>query len=214
MPPPKTYNYTTNDVVMSSGNKKVFLDFRDSAGEFVPSFRENNICYCSYSMKKLAEAKQRSSPENRAFKGSELHFKGFQDFAEWITKEKFYGFPDYELDKDLFYDGGILRYSKETCCLIPKVLNSNLKEEHTDNLIGATFDKLRNKFVCKVGVSLLGSNHRLFFGRFDTAEECHEVYIREKTKLIRNEIAESFKDHVDGRVYEQLKQWVPKIHRI
>jgi hypothetical protein len=213
MPPPKTYRYTTNDVVITNGNKRIFLDFRDSSGQFVPSFREGDVCYRSYAMKKFSDAKSRCHPENRGYKGSEFHFLGFQDFTEWIVTQKFYGADDYQLDKDLFYDGGVLRYSPETCCLIPRVLNSNLMEPHTDTLLGATFEQSRNKFTCKIKITLLGSSKQFFFGRFDTAQECHETYIREKTKLIRNEIAESVKDLVDVRVYDRLKQWVPKIYR-
>lgn len=211
MPPPKTYNYTTNDVVMSAGNKKVFLDFRDSSGKFVPSFRENNIPYQSYAMKKFHMAKLRSDVESIGFNGAEFHFDGFQDFAEWITKQKFYGYPDYELDKDVLHDNAILRYSQETCCLIPRSLNAMItkRKPGETGVSGVYFRPDRKTYECSVKYTLFGSDNQCnkFIGRFGTAEECQEHYIREKTNLIRGVVAESFKEHVDVKVYEKLKQW-------
>ena len=126
MPTPKTYNYTTNDVVMVPGVKRVFFDFRDESGLFVPSFRENNVCYRSFARNRFTKLLERCNPNSRDYRGSENHFSDFQEFAEWMVERKFYGLPEYSVDKDLFYDGGVLRYSKDTCCLIPTTLNSSL----------------------------------------------------------------------------------------
>lgn len=213
MPPPKTYNYTTNDVSIVEGNSRVFLDFRDSTGKFVPSFRENNIGYRSYANKKFQQAKQRCNPECKAFRGAEFHFLEFQDFADWITKEKFYGYPNYELDKDLFYDGEILRYSKETCCLIPASLNSIIvnKKVGASGIIGAGFNTYHDKYRCVVTYKLFGGETKdKFIGYFKDVEECHERYIYEKMNVIRGVVAESYKDHVDVKVYEKLKHWKPR----
>ena len=60
MPTPKTYNYTTNDVVMVPGVKRVFFDFRDESGLFVPSFRENNVCYRSFARNRFTRISRES----------------------------------------------------------------------------------------------------------------------------------------------------------
>lgn len=211
MPTPKTYNYTTNDVVMVPGVKRVFFDFRDDDGLFVPSLRENNVCYRSLSRSRYTKLLERCNPTSSKYGGAENHFSDFQEFAEWIVEQKFYGEPSYSVDKDLFYDGGVLRYSKDTCCLIPKSLNSNLidyKDDYTN------YETQRNKFVCKIEFKPFGQpSVRKFLGRFDTIEECSEVYRINKTEIIRGVIAESYKDHVDERVYRKLKEWTPKLSR-
>jgi hypothetical protein len=211
MPTPKTYNYTTNDVVMVPGVKRLFFDFRDESGLFVPSFRENNVCYASLARKRYTAIKERCKPNSRDYGGAENHFSDFQEFAEWMVGQTFYGLPEYSVDKDLFYDGGVLRYSKDTCCLIPDCLNSNLRDYKDDY---TNYEKQRNKFICKIRFTPFGGDRvQKFIGRFDTAEECSEVYRINKTEIIRGVIAESYKDHVDERVYQKLKEWTPKLSR-
>lgn len=161
-------------------------------------------------MNKFQCAKQRSTPGNKDFKGSEFHFTDFQEFASWIVQQPFYGQAKYELDKDILHVDGVKKYSAETCCLIPAELNSMLSESKIggSGIIGVHFRPDRNKYECCVRYTLFGNvNLRKFVGRFDTAEECHQNYVREKTNIIRGVVAESFKDHVGVRVYEKLKQW-------
>lgn len=208
---PKTYSFTINDVVMVPGVKRVFFDFRDESGLFVPSFRENNVCYASLARKRYTAINERCNPFGNSYMGSENHFSDFQEFTEWMVEQKFYGLPEYSVDKDLFYDGGVLRYSKDTCCLIPATLNSSLKD-YKDKYV--SYDKHRNKFICEVSFTPFGGGKiKKFLGRFDTTEECVEVYRIAKTEIIRGVIAESYKDHVDERVYQKLKEWTPKLSR-
>ena len=194
---PKTYSFTTNDVVMVPGVKRVFFDFRDESGLFVPSFRENNVCYASLARKRYTAINERCNPFGNSYMGSENHFSDFQEFTEWMVEQKFYGLPEYSVE--------------DTCCLIPTTLNSSLmdyKEKYV------SYDRHRNKFSCEVSFTPFGGGKiKKFLGRFDTTEECVEVYRIAKTEIIRGVIAESYKDHVDERVYQKLKEWTPKLSR-
>ena len=58
----------------------------------------------------------------------------------------------------------------------------NTHKSHIDNatgLLGASYDKARNKF----SANIFSSGRRLHIGRFSTAKEAHEAYIKAKREL-------------------------------
>lgn len=209
MPPPKLYDYSTADVELISGVTRIFYDFRSANGLLVPSFREDGEMYRSFAMQKYCKMKDRCNPNNKCYTGAVCAFDNFQQFGNWIISQPGYGTVGIHLDKDLFYDGGILRYSPETCCLIPKGLNGLLNEQFSTSEIA--FDKSRNKYLVQIKYTLCGEQQRRkFFGRYECVDDAATAYFNGKRELVQNEVAESYKSHVDERVFVALKNWVPK----
>ena len=114
----------------------------------------------------------------------------FQNFAQWFEQNK----PEIsnsklELDKDLFSDS--LRgkvYGPETCCIIPRELNSKLKFAENMNGMWKSNDKM---FVVSVS--------KKFIGCFRSYQEAQAAYLAAKFDLIE-ETAKAFIDFLPLRV--------------
>ena len=73
---------------------------------------------------------RRCYSENRQYVGNwydgcmvENEWHNFQNFAAWYCTQSSYGLDGMELDKDILNQGGKL-YSRDTCIIVPKELNS------------------------------------------------------------------------------------------
>ena len=53
----------------------------------------------------------------------------FQNFAEWATQQNGYGIKGFEIDKDLLILNNS-KYSPETCCYIPREINTRLPKRY------------------------------------------------------------------------------------
>lgn len=113
----------------------------------------------------------------------------FQTFAEWFYSryEDEYMY-DWDLDKDLFQLENKI-YSPETCCLIPKEINTALKRLRKPVKYGDKF-----KAIC-------GQD---YLGLFNTYEEAEKTNKCAKIKRIR-EITDKYKTHLDLNTLQQLE---------
>lgn len=130
----------------------------------------------------------------------------FQNFAEWCNKQKFFNVKDdkgksYQLDKDILLKGNKI-YSPETCCFVPSQINSlfsYVKSTKGEYPAGVSYMKSRGKF--EAYVSKRGK--RVNLGHFNTCEEAFQAYKKAKEAHIK-ELANEWKDRIDGSVYQAL----------
>lgn len=133
----------------------------------------------------------------------------FMAFRSWMVSQIWEGL---ELDKDILSSGGKV-YSKDTCCFIPRRINSVLlinPETRGEYPIGAALTKKTGKYqaVCKdvnAKAKALGS--------FITPMQAHGAWQVFKSKIIV-EIAYAYKSEPHGRqdVYERLISVADKLN--
>lgn len=126
----------------------------------------------------------------------------FQVFAEWYTKQEFYGFG-YDLDKDLLSEGGKI-YSPETCCLLPKSFNTMIikKDKKKGAAQGVSFNKKAKKYQVTLGSG--GSKKNL--GYFIELADAYQTYKKAKEHSVRG-LAEKYKNTLCSRSYKALSNW-------
>lgn len=98
----------------------------------------------------------------------------FSNFLAWAEKQNWH---NKVLDKDL---SGKDLYSPETCLLISPELNRYWTGARKIGLAGTNYEPDRGKW--KASLKLPGPGRGKTLGRFDTEEEAHEVYMKEKIK--------------------------------
>jgi hypothetical protein len=97
----------------------------------------------------------------------------FQNFCEWLSNEPFYGNSGYEIDKDLRVVGNRV-YGPDTCCLIPKELNSLIGRDRRQNSHGSGVG-----FVPSTGryySHIWTRGVRTHLGTFETKESAQTAY--------------------------------------
>lgn len=126
----------------------------------------------------------------------------FQVFAEWYTKQEFYGLG-YELDKDLLSKSSKI-YSPETCCLLPRAFNGMIikKNKKAGTAQGVYFNKTAKKYQVTLGSS--GGKKNL--GYFLDIVGAHKIYKKAKEASVRG-LAEKYKDTLCNRSYKALSNW-------
>lgn len=130
-----------------------------------------------------------------------------QTFAKWYIDYRSKINPKYwdelEIDKDILqWNQEFKIYSPQTCCLIPKNLNSTIIGMHTENVINSNLPvgvQLNNygrytTYVCNLGT-------RFSVGTYSTPEEAFEAYKKAKKDFI-NKIALEY--YQDGGILEDI----------
>lgn len=113
----------------------------------------------------------------------------------------------WQLDKDILKKGN-KTYSKETCCIIPKELNTFMIKcdaSRGDTLLGVSerkYYKSKNRFFS----TAFFKNKHIHLGCFPTEIEAHMAYKTKKEELIKW-YANSLKGVIDDRVYEALMNY-------
>ena len=133
----------------------------------------------------------------------------FQNFAEWYYKQPFFNAKDYkgkpyQLDKDILLKGNKV-YSPETCCFVPPEINSLLVKCNNTRgkcLIGVRFNKKLSKYQADVRKN----GDKVYLGLYNTEIEAFQAYKEAKESYIK-EVAERWKDKIDGRVQQALINW-------
>lgn len=127
----------------------------------------------------------------------------FQDFGDWFYDSP-YSNPLYRLNKDLLIPGNKI-YAPETCCFVPKELNS-LLTSHTstqgDLPRGVSFHKQSSKFVATVGVG----GKKKPVGYYDTPQEAYDAYKAAKEIYVKR-MAFDWQDRIADNVFDALMQW-------
>lgn len=128
----------------------------------------------------------------------------FQNFAKWYYENKIYIDEEINIDKDII-NGEEKIYSPETCCVVPKTINSMFirsRKTNERNLklpVGVQKPKRGLKYkaqVCKDGQMIAKTG-------FSTPEEAFEWYKSEKENHIK-EVADRYKDVLPERTYNAL----------
>lgn len=130
----------------------------------------------------------------------------FSSFKKWHEKNYKDG---CELDKDILTKGNKV-YSPDTCCYIPKFLNTlllNCRKVRGDLPIGVI--RHNDKFVAQMSGYSKGGYDRncrySYIGTFDTAEEAFLAYKSVKENYIKKVAQEYFdKGTINEKVYNAL----------
>ena len=111
----------------------------------------------------------------------------------------------WQLDKDILSNGG-KHYSKDTCCFIPRQVNTlitNRKPYRGEYPCGVTKRARGYKYEARLSTFDQG---RLHLGDFKTPEEAFYVYKEAREAYVKR-IANLWKDEIDTRVYDILMAW-------
>lgn len=134
---------------------------------------------------------------------SSENFKSFLFFKEWSEQQYGFNLKNWELDKDILIPGNKL-YSENTCCFVPREINSLFLNDSTRNTpypLGVSFAKDRGKY--EAYLQKQGQKRPQRLGSFRTVQEAALKYKTEKEKYIK-EVAEFWKEKIDPKVYTAL----------
>ena len=133
----------------------------------------------------------------------------YQNFAEWYENNPPYD-ETYHLDKDLL-GGKLKHYSPETCCWLPKELNSMITKNEAirgNCPIGVSeIPHMPGKYIARLtdNYRITGKTY-LFYKQFDSKEEAFRAYRSEKLKFVKSQ-AEKYRQKLDEKVYQALLHW-------
>ena len=130
----------------------------------------------------------------KIYNGCEVceEWRYFPKFKEWFNLNYIKG---WEIDKDVLFKGNKL-YSPETCCFLPKEVNSFFtikRRRKKGNLPLGVFKQDKRFFV-------VNKDKRIFF---NSEKEAYDFYVKTKNKHAI-ELAEKYKGIIDDRVYNIL----------
>lgn len=151
-------------------------------------------CYCD-------KTKQNNPTYKDCFVCEE--WLNFQVFAEWYYNQKFKD-CGYQLDKDILVEGN-KHYSPETCCLVPRCINTTFNSRAAARgkyLQGVSPYNNTGKFRATVKVK--GKPKTL--GVYSTEEEAYEAYRIGKEAQVKI-LALEWKGRIDNRVFDALMVW-------
>lgn len=132
------------------------------------------------------------------------NFKYYPYFKEWCNKQIGFDQDGFDLDKDILSKGTKI-YSENTCCFVPKEINSLLKKKSSKESslpVGVEYHKQLKKFRARC--SCYGKTTHL--GVFEDFEDAFYAYKEAKETHIK-EVANKWKDQIDSRVYEALMKY-------
>jgi len=161
----------------------------------------NMLSRCYYD--KYTNRDTGNRPYDNTIVSKEWH--NFQTFAEWYLKESdrissIKNGVVLALDKDLL--GSVSKmYSPNTCCLIPRCINSEIRD-NTKKLVNGELSTLRlmlNGVYCL----RLAVNGKSFQIKRPTALDCVNYYIDARENNVRN-LAEEHKQLLTPKVYAAL----------
>lgn len=125
----------------------------------------------------------------------------FSNYLKWYRENQVEG---WQVDKDVLQQGNRV-YSPDTCCFLPRELNSLFTCERKNKYgRGVQFISRRNKF--RVHITLGCKVKRI--GYFDSAEEASQVYLELKEAYVRDYATNLYKEgKITERVYLALLRY-------
>lgn len=123
----------------------------------------------------------------------------FQNFAGWYKSQPLHG-RGFCLDKDILVPGNKI-YSPDTCCLVPKRINSLFVKTAVttkDLPVGVW----HSNYVSKPFTAACGK----FLGNYPTIEQARSAYVVYK-KTIISDLAEEYKEMLSEELYSLLKDY-------
>ena len=138
------------------------------------------------------------------------NFKSYEYFYEWCQSKIGFKEHGFALDKDLLVKGNKV-YSEDTCVFIPTEINTVLNKKAASRgklPIGVSYHKATGKFRAYVSQGRgLPIKH---LGLFETEIEAFQSYKVAKEDYLK-ELADKWKDQIDSRVYQALKNYTVEI---
>ena len=132
-----------------------------------------------------------------------LHFSKFKsDISSLPNFDKFLN-AGWHLDKDILVKGNKI-YSLETCCFVPRELNSSFVGlKNTTKLpLGVKYHKKFKKYVSQI----LINGKKKHLGYFSNPADAFYVYKTAKEAWLKD-VAEKWKGVVDDKVYFAVKNY-------
>lgn len=172
-------------------------------GEFLPTINGKMTPeYCTWKAMLQRCYNEKRLAKTPTYRDCEVckEWHNFQVFAEWYTKQKYYG-CGYQIDKDLLVEGNKV-YSPETCVLAPAIINSlftGSSPNKTKYPIGVCWHKSIKKYV--VQISIDGQMHRV--GYFDNVEDAENTYNLAKKARVK-ELALEWENRIDEKLFNAL----------
>ena len=153
-------------------------------------------CYCP----------RAQSTNSKAYIGCSVsdNFRYYPYFKEWCNRQIGFDQDGWHLDKDILVKGNKI-YSEDVCVFVPHRINSLLltnESKRGEHPIGVTFDKRNSKF--RVCINKYGKNSHV--GHYRTIGEASLAYKDAKEMYVK-EVATSYRDQIDPRVYKALMVW-------
>lgn len=192
-------------------------DFKDSTGKWVwyvgsggtrQYTKAGILWWCRISRCKEGGAHQRNNPN---YAGIKNEFVDFQQFCEWCQSQIGYGAQNFNLDKDLLSTDE-KAYSPETCVFLPQQINVFIvarKRGQWQWPRGVSYFKRAKLFRTECDPSGF-CEYKKHVGYFRTSEEAFAAY-KQRKEEIAVRLAEKWKDKVDPRAYEALKNFTVNI---
>lgn len=131
-------------------------------------------------------------------------FKYLSKFVEWCKLQKGFNQEGFQLDKDILVKGNKF-YSPETCCFVPKDLNTLLTHRRKDKglyPVGVSYKPRINRYIAQISKF----KEVIHLGCFATPEDAFYAYKEAKEGYIK-EVAELYKNQIDPKVYEALLKY-------
>lgn len=138
----------------------------------------------------------------------EEHFLNYQNFAPWCEKQVGWEYNDWCLDKDILKKGNKI-YSRELCVFVPREINNLFTSRvrfRGDFPLGVYWCAVKERYVSQCNIN----GKRTWLGYFGNPEEAFLVYKQAKERHIK-EVAETWKDKIDPRVYDALNNWTIEV---
>lgn len=118
----------------------------------------------------------------------------FQNFAEWLEKNRYKVNERLHIDKDILFPN-CMCYSPKTCLLVPQRINMLFMNKYNTRGLPNGIKKYKKGYLAKYGGEELGV--------YPTLERAYEVYASEKEKTIKR-FAEEYKEIIPKNVYDAL----------
>lgn len=129
----------------------------------------------------------------------------FQNFAEWYYENLINTDEEIHIDKDIIH-GEQKIYSPETCCLVPRKINTLFireKKKYEENKLLPVGVQRTNGCINKYKAAVCVDGSIIHQGGFDSPEDAFAWYKQEKEKHIK-EVADEYKEILPKRTYDAL----------
>ena len=126
----------------------------------------------------------------------------YQNFANWMKNQRFYGLG-YQLDKDLLVKDNKI-YSPETCILLPSYINQLIQRDikKIGTLPKGVDQVSKNNF--RAVLKTLGDTTRV--SGFGSPEDAYVKYKEMKEEYVKS-VADLWFGNIDARAYKALYEW-------
>ena len=142
----------------------------------------------------------------------------FDNFYEWLHSQenfdKWLNGEYWTLDKDILIKGNKI-YSPETCCLVPRMVNSLFKKQENKKTrlpIGVQFEANRQRYIANCSNSVNGKDYNMYLGSFNNSEDAFKCYKEYKENLIKRVARIEFnKGNITKRCFESMLKYEVEI---